>query len=192
MRVAWRWPILLVVGVLAGVLGASGPAAARPAHEARGSIPTYAGLITVDRSTVDRATSTITVTVDDASCLADETFDTAARFVGVRVRRRPHAYVLTARLRVSPRWPVASTCEGSDDGRLRVRVPVTLPGVLGRRGLVDGARDVGPAPMVLLPPVGARAIRSLVPRWSYTGDDCDAPAVRRAFRGRPKSSWCLF
>ncbi|WP_210493944.1 hypothetical protein [Patulibacter sp. SYSU D01012] len=162
-----------------------------PPRDPNAPIPTYAASTTLDRSTVDRAASTVTVTVDDPDCAADETFDTAARFAGVQVTRRPHAYVLTVRLRVNPDWSYA-TCEGTVDPRLQVRVPVVLPGVLGRRGLVDGARDVGPAPIVLLPPVGARAIRSLVPRWSYTGDDCDAPAVRRAFRGRPTSSWCVF
>ncbi|MGX6449430.1 hypothetical protein ACVU7I_15405, partial [Patulibacter sp. S7RM1-6] len=163
-----------------------------PPRDPAAPIPTYEAGIVVDRASVDRASSTVAVTVSDPSCMADETYDTAARLVGVRVERRPHAWALTARLRVNPDWPEASTCMGSTDPRLSVRVPVQLRGPLGRRGIVEGGEGTGPAPTVLLPPVGRRAIRSLVPRWSYTGDDCDDPAVRRAFRGRPKASWCFF
>lgn len=162
-----------------------------PAPDPNAPIPTYEGTIELDPATVDRAAQTVNVTVDDTSCAADDTNDSAARFAGVAVRRDGHAYVLTALLRINPDWAEASTCEGNSDPRTRVETTVTLPEPLGALGLVNGSE--GPGGLhVLLPPVGGDAIRSLIPRFAYAGDTCDAPDVRQAFKGRKKTSWCFF
>jgi len=154
--------------------------------------PTYEANVVIDPASLDRASRAVRVTVDDTSCAADETYDSAARFAGVRVTRGRHAWILAARFRVNPDWPRASTCVGHSDERLVVRTTVTLPAALGRRGIVDGGEGVGGFRTVLLPPVGAAAIRSLVPRFIYVGDACERRDVRRAFRGRAKSGWCYF
>lgn len=154
-------------------------------------IPTYPVNVVLDRASVDRNGRTVRVTIDDPSCSADETNDTAERFAGVRVRKLAHAYVLTARLRVNPEWG-ASTCEGNVDPRTSITTTVGLPGPLGRRGIVDGNRGPSDFRLVALPPVGAKAIRSLVPKYVYAGRDCDARDVRAAFKGREKTEWCFF
>ncbi|CAB4921842.1 unannotated protein [freshwater metagenome] len=154
-------------------------------------VPTYEASVTIDRRAVRRGSRQLPVSVDDATCFADESYDSAQRFVGVRVRRARHAWILAARFRVNPDWPRFSTCVGSNDPRLTVKTTVTLPSALGRRGIVDGTKDSGTSRGVILEPVGATAIRSLVPRFTYTGATCDQSAVRRAFRGRSKSTWCF-
>jgi hypothetical protein len=163
-----------------------------PPPDPAAPLATYEASFTVDRTTLRRASRDLTVTVDDSSCASDETFDSAARFAGVEVRRAGQAFALTARFRVNPDWPRFSTCAGADDPRLSVTATVRLPGPLGRRGIVDGAKELGSSRIVVVPPVGAKAIRSLVPRFVYSGEDCDAGPVRRAFRGRPKTGWCSF
>ena len=101
--------------------------------------------------------------------------------------------MLTARLRINPDWPEASTCVGSNDPRLFVQATVTLPEPLGDNGIVDGAEGAGGFRHILLPPVGGDAIRSLVPTFIYSADTCDALDVRQAFKGRmKKSEWCFF
>ncbi|WP_022928855.1 hypothetical protein [Patulibacter americanus] len=155
-------------------------------------VATYPGAIVLDRRAVRRDRRELPVVIDDQSCFGDESFDSAARLAAVRVRRGRHAWILTARFRVNPDWPRFSTCVGSSDPRLRVRTTVRLPSRLGHRGIVDGGDGRGGSRPVLLEPRGAVAIRSLVPRFVYAGDACDRPAVRRAFRGRPKSGWCFF
>lgn len=162
-----------------------------PAPDPNAPIPTYEGSIRLDPAAVDRNATTIPVTVDDQSCAADESYDSAARFAGIEVRRDGHAYVLTARLRSNPDWPELATCEGDDDPRSRIETTVTLPEPLGTLGLVNGSEGPGGF-HVLVPPVGDEAIRSLIPRFAYAGDTCDAPDVRQAFRGRKKSAWCFF
>lgn len=164
-----------------------------PAPDPNAPIPTYAGDIVLDRSTVDRTAQTMNVTVQDTSCAADDSNDSAARFAGVDVRRDGHAYVLTARLRINPEWAEASTCEGNSDPRTRVTATVTLPEPLGSLGIVGGNDEEDGKPYVLLPPVGAEAIRSLVPKFIYSGDTCDALDVRRAFKGHlKKTEWCFY
>lgn len=163
-----------------------------PPADPNAPVPTYEASVAIDRATVRRDSRDVTVTVGDSSCAADETFDSAARFVGVAVRRVGSAFALTARFRVNPDWPRFSTCVGVDDPRLSVTTTVRLPGPLGRRGLVNDPRDEDGAGVVLVPPVGVKAIRSLVPRFVYSGEDCDAGPVKRAFRGRPKTRWCSF
>ncbi|MDO9410476.1 hypothetical protein [Patulibacter sp.] len=153
-------------------------------------IPEYAGAISLERGAVDRSGRDVRVRVDDQSCASDETFDSAARFAGVSVRRGRHAWILSSRFRVNPTWPRASTCEGVDDPRLVVRTTIRLPARLGRRGIVDGSAGEREARPILLEPEGADAIRSLVPRFRYSGALCDVPAVERAFSGRAKSAWC--
>lgn len=164
-----------------------------PAPDPNAPIPTYPGDIVLDPATVDRAAQTVQVTVHDTSCSADESYDSAARFAGIEVRRDGHAYVLTARLRINRDWPLVSTCEGDHDPRSRVETTVTLPEPLGTLGLVQGGdEEEGARANVLLPPVGDEAIRSLVPRYIYSGDFCDAPDIRRAFRGKKKTEWCFY
>lgn len=163
-----------------------------PPPDPNAPIPTYTAGFTVDRATVRRGSRDLTVTVGDSSCAADETFDSAARFAGVRVTRAGRAFVLVPRFRVNPDWPRYSTCVGTNDPRLVVTTTVRLPGPLGRRAIVEGSRGSdGPLPVVV-PPVGASAIRSLVPRFVYSGDDCEAGPVARAFRGRRTSEWCEY
>lgn len=154
-------------------------------------IPTYTATFVLDRGSIDRNGRTVTLKIDDPSCSADETNDTAERFAGVRVRKLAHAYALTARLRVNPEWGV-STCEGNTDPRTSITTTVTLPAPLGRRGIVDGAPGPSDFRFVAFPPVGAKAIRSLSPKYQYSGDDCDARDVRQAFTGRKKTEWCFF
>lgn len=154
-------------------------------------IPTYTAAFVLDRGSIGRNDRTVTLKIDDPSCSADETNDTAERFDGVRVRKLAHAYALTARLRVNPEWG-ASTCEGNSDPRTSITATVTLPTPLGRRGIVDGAQGPGGFRFVVLPPVGAKAIRSLVPKYQYSGRDCDARDVRQAFKGRKKTEWCFY
>lgn len=163
-----------------------------PAPDPNAPIPTYEGRITLDRASIDRHAQTVAVTVEDTSCAADESYDSAARFAGVEVKQVGQAYVLTARLRTTPGWPQIATCEGDDDPRLRVATVVTLPEPLGDRGIVDGASGASDFRHVLLPPVGAAAIRSLVPKYIYSGETCDLPEVRQAFKGRKKTEWCFF
>lgn len=164
-----------------------------PAPDPNAPIPTYEAWIRLDRTSVDRGSQSLTVTVEDMSCAGDEFHDTAERFAGVDVQRVGHAYVLTARLRINPDWAEASTCEGSNDPRLSVKTTVTLPEPLGDDGVVDGAEGAGGFRHVLLPPVGDEAIRSLVPKFIYSGDTCDALDVRRAFKGRmKKTEWCFY
>lgn len=163
-----------------------------PPVDPAASIPTYTAAVTLDGGAISRDGRDLRVRIDDSSCAADETYDSASRFAGVAVRRGRHAWVLTARFRANPDWPRVSTCEGAIDPRLTVRTTVRLPARLGRRGVVDGVEGPGGGRQVLLAPVSAAAIRSLVPRFIYSGDACDVPAVRRAFRGRPKSQWCFF
>lgn len=153
-------------------------------------LATYEAPLSVVRSSVRRDRREVTVVVDDQTCFADESYDSAARFAGVRVARGRHVWELVARFRVNPDWPRASTCVGHDDPRLRVRTTVRLPAALGRRGVVDGSGDRDEPGRVLVEPVGTAAIRSLVPRRTYAGDLCDRPPVRGAFRGRPRSGWC--
>lgn len=154
-------------------------------------IPTYTATFVLDRGSIDRDGRTVTLKIDDPSCSADETNDTAERFAGVRIRKLAHAYALTARLRVNPEWG-ASTCEGNSDPRTSITTTVTLPAPLGRRGIVDGAPGPGDFRFVALPPVGAKAIRSLAPKYQYSGDDCDTRDVRQAFKGRKKTEWCFY
>lgn len=164
-----------------------------PAPDPNAPIPTYAGDIVLDPATVDRDAQTVNVTVEDTSCAADESYDSAARLAGVEVRRDGHAYVLTARLRINRDWPLMSNCEGNSDPRTRVPTTVTLPEPLGALGIVGGKDDdEGVKPNVLLAPVGDEAIRSLVPRFVYSGDLCDVTDVRQAFRGRKKTQWCFY
>jgi hypothetical protein len=163
-----------------------------PPADPNAPLPTYEAFVAIDRATLRRDSRDVTVTVDDASCASDETFDSAARFAGVEVRRVGPAFALTARFRVNPDWPRSSTCEGVLDPRLSVTTTVRLPGPLGRRGIVNDPGEEGGTGRVLVPPVGAKAIRSLVPRFVYSGDDCDTGPVKRAFRGQPKTRWCSF
>jgi hypothetical protein len=163
-----------------------------PAPDPNAPPATYEASVTIDRATLRRDSRDVTVTVDDTSCASDETFDSAARFAGVDVRRVGPAFALTARFRVNPDWPRFSTCEGVNDPRLVVTTTVRLPGALGRRGIVNGTREASGAGLVVVPPVGTKAIRSLVPRFAYSGEDCDAGPVKRAFRGQPKTRWCSF
>ncbi len=164
-----------------------------PAPDPNAPIPTYSGAIVLDPASIDRAAATVRVAVHDQSCAADESYDSAARFTGVEVRRDGAAYALSARFRINRDWPLMSTCEGDHDPRSRVETTVTLPEPLGDLGLaVPGDPDEGDRALVLLPPVGDEAIRSLVPRYVYAGDLCDAPDVRRAFAGRKKTTWCFF
>lgn len=164
-----------------------------PAPDPNAPIPTYEAWIKLDPAAADRGSQSLTVTVDDMSCAGDEFYDTAERFAGVEVQGVGQAYVLTARLRINPDWPEASTCEGDGDPRLSVQTTVTLPEPLGDNGIVDGAEGAGGFRHVLLPPVGAEAIRSLVPKFIYSGDTCDALDVRRAFKGHlKKTEWCFY
>lgn len=154
-------------------------------------VRTYAATIVLDRASVDRGSNEVTVKVTDPSCWAATAEDVERRFAGVRVRTLAHAYVLTARLRVDPAW---ATMDCLDDGAptSSITTTVTLPGAVGRRGLIDGHPGPGGFRFVLLPPVGAKAIRTLSPKYQYTGDDCDARDVRVAFKGRKKTEWCFF
>ncbi|WP_022929983.1 hypothetical protein [Patulibacter americanus] len=163
-----------------------------PAPDPNAPLATYEGSFTIDRATLRRGSRDVTVTVEDTSCASDETFDSAARFAGVDVRRVGRAFAFAARFRVNPDWPRFSTCEGVIDPRLSVTTTVRLPGPLGRRGIVDGAKELGSSRTVVVPPVGVNAIRSLVPRYVYAGEDCDAGPVRRAFRAQSKTDWCSF
>lgn len=161
-----------------------------PAPDPNVPLRTYPASFVLDRASVDRRRRTVTVTVDDPSCGAEGAEDVASRFAGVRVRKLPHAYVLTARLRTNPEWG-RSTCFESVPGS-SITTTVTLPEKLGHRGLVDGAEGPGGFHIVALPPLGAPAIRSLSPKFMYMNDDCDARDVRRAFKGRKKTEWCFF
>lgn len=154
-------------------------------------VRTYAATFVLDRATVDRRGRTVKVKVDDPSCGARGADDVAARFAGVRIRTLAHAFVLTARLRVDPEWGRAMCVDDAAPGS-SITTTVTLPQTLAHRGIVDGAPGPGGFRFVALPPVGANAIRSLVPRFQYTGSDCDARDVRQAFRGREKTEWCFY
>lgn len=162
-----------------------------PAPDPNAPIRTYPATFVLDRASVDRRGRTVTVTVDDPSCGAQGADDVAARFAGVRVRTLPHAYLLAARLRVDPEWGRAMCVDDAAPGS-SITTTVTLPGPLGHRGIVDGADGPGGFRFVALPPLGAKAIRALSPRFQYSGRDCDARDVRQAFKGRKKTEWCFF
>jgi hypothetical protein len=163
-----------------------------PPADPSAPLATYEAPVVLERGGIRRGSRNVPLRINDDTCFADESFDSAARFASVRVRKARHAWLLVARFRVNPDWPRFSTCVGTIDPRLTVRTTVRLPSRLGRRGIVDDSDDAGDRRRVLLEPQGARAIRALSPRFVYTGDLCDRPAVRRAFRGRPKSTWCLY
>lgn len=155
--------------------------------------PTYQATFSVDRGAVDRASPRLALTIFDSSCGADETHDSPQRFAGVSIVKGMQAWVLTARFRTMIRDDLSvSACEGNSPELDVVRTTVTLPGPLGDRAVVDGTPGPSDLRFVELPPVSRTAIRSLVPRFIYTGRDCDAADIRAAFRGRPKDSWCYF
>jgi hypothetical protein len=155
------------------------------------AVSRYTGRVSV-RGSLDRSRRRIAVSVDDKSCFADESDDSRERFAGIEVRRERLAWVLVAHFRVNPNWPEFSTCVGHDGFPEPIRTTVTLPAPVGRRAIVDGAPSVSDFRFVLVPPVGSRAIRTLVPRYAYGYPLCARRAVRSAFRGRPKSEWCFF
>lgn len=154
-------------------------------------IPTYPVNVVLDRASVDRSSDTVPVKITDSSCGATGPDDVLSRFAGVRIRTLPHAYVLTARLRVNPDWGRVD-CLDEAGGESSISTTVTLPATLGRRGLIDGHPGPGGFRFVVLPPEGAKAIRALSPRYQYSGRDCDARDVRAAFKGRRKTEWCFF
>lgn len=154
-------------------------------------VRSYPVNVVLDRASVDRGANAVTVRITDSSCAATGPDDVQSRFAGVRIKTLPHAYVLTARLRVNPDWGWVACLDEAGDAS-SITTTVTLPEALGRRGLIDGHPGPGGFRFVVLPPVGAKAIRSLSPKYQYSGRDCDARDVRAAFKGRNKTEWCFF
>lgn len=189
-----RWTAVAVVLVVATFAGSSGGvASATPsASVSKRPLPTYTTNFQVRSGGWSRTSRLVKVHVSDDSCAADETLDSRERFVGITVRKARHAYLLTARMRPSPEWGEASTCEGNPSKGTTFNAVVRLPRALGDRGIIDSALGPSDFRFVLVPPVGARAIRSLVPRFIYSGTACDRESVHDAFRGRRKTDWCFF
>ena len=132
---------------------------------------------------VDRSARTLDVTVQAGECVGGSAATARERFDHVDVRTEPDAYVVKLRSR-------------EDVGRGHVcfgvgtefRTRITLPSRIGRRAVVS---DIGPHDFkrIVVPPLGQRAARALVPRFIYSGDACSV--VAEHFKRERKSDWCL-
>ena len=139
------------------------------------------------RRAPNRAERKVAIAVSRGACVSGDDDLKPDKYSGASVTVTPHAYVVTVRMR---KVTEEGGCAGV--GLADFAKTVTLPGPLGDRALVSGGGQHGMS-YVVVPPLGAVAIREIVDQQRHPGTfyvDPQCRRVARAFRGLPKSRWC--